>query len=138
MESRATNQRLESEEALEAQTLSGSLRAIPTLEILAGLSSGRFAAELLTSLGHPTRLRIVQLLRHQPMTVGQITSQLEISQANASQHLGVLLRSGALLRASDGATRRYSLRSPGIAKLLDVIEEFRQTHWEDLASELVG
>lgn len=138
MSQREAIHKFDSEEALEAQTLSGILRGLPTLEHLAGLSSARFAAELLTSLGHPTRLRIVALLRRAPMTVGQITTALEISQANASQHLGVLLRSGALIRESDGASRRYSLRSQEIAKVVDLIETFRQTHWEDLASELVG
>lgn len=127
------------DEALEAQTLAGSFKGLPPdLDIFAESSASQFASELLTSLGHPTRLRIVGLLRKQPMTVGQISSNLNVSQANVSQHLAVLTRAGALVRASDGATRRYSLRSTNIGKILDMVEAFRQAHSEDLASEAAG
>ncbi|MGI8924243.1 MAG: ArsR/SmtB family transcription factor [Fimbriimonadales bacterium] len=130
------------EEALEEQTLAGGFRSHSSgFEILSDLANGsenKFAAELLTSLAHATRVRIVNLLRKEPLSVSQITAGLQISQANASQHLAVLLRSGALARASNGTTRLYSLRDPSVAKVLDIIEEFRQAHREDLAAELVG
>jgi DNA-binding transcriptional ArsR family regulator len=84
-------------------------------------------------MANTTRLRIVQLLRKQPLAVGQIATILSITQANASQHLAIMLRAGILVRESEGTTRRYSLRSPIIIKVLDQIEEFRQAHKEDLA-----
>lgn len=127
------------EQDLESQTIMGSFKRLPgELHLFGEKMEGRFAAELLTALGHPTRLRIINLLRKESMTVGQIAATLSVSQANVSQHLGVLLRAGALLRESHGAARRYSLRSPAIAQILELIEEFRQVHGEDLAAELVG
>jgi DNA-binding transcriptional ArsR family regulator len=129
-------------EALEAETLAGSFRSLPPeLDIFGDLSAGasnRFAAEMLAALGHTTRLRIVNLLRKHPMTVTQLTAALGISQANVSQHLGVLLRAGALVRTADGATRHYSLRGTSIARLLELVEDFRQAHREEIASELAG
>jgi DNA-binding transcriptional ArsR family regulator len=122
---------------LENQTLAGSLRLVGTdsllLSELAGAAANRYAEEMLAAMANTTRLRIVQLLRKQPLAVGQIATILSLTQANASQHLAIMLRAGILVRESEGTTRRYSLRSPIIIKVLDQIEEFRQAHKEDLA-----
>jgi DNA-binding transcriptional ArsR family regulator len=122
---------------LENQTLAGSLRLVGSdsllLSELAGAAANRFAEEVLTAMANTTRLRIVNLLRKQPLAVGQIASALSLTQANASQHLAIMLRAGILVRESEGTTRRYSLRSRTIIKVLDHIEEFRQAHKEDLA-----
>jgi ArsR family transcriptional regulator len=98
----------------------------------------RFCAELLDSLGHPTRLRIAYLLRKSPLTVNAISTELNIPQANVSQHLAVMTRAGALTKESAGTARLYSLREPGLAKILDKIEAFWQVHREDIAAERVG
>lgn len=128
------------EDDLEAQTLAGSLRKVGTdsllLSELAGGAENRFAAEILAALGNATRLRIVNLLRKRPLTVSQITGSLRLTQANASQHLAILLRAGVVVREAEGTTRRYSLRSPTFPKMVDMIEEFRQAHREDLAEVL--
>jgi DNA-binding transcriptional ArsR family regulator len=122
---------------LENQTLAGSLRLVGTdsllLSELAGAAANRYAEEMLAAMANTRRLRIVQLLRKQPLAVGQIATILSLTQANASQHLAIMLRAGILVRESEGTTRRYSLRSPIIIKVLDQIEEFRQAHKEDLA-----
>ncbi|HET6645175.1 MAG TPA: metalloregulator ArsR/SmtB family transcription factor [Fimbriimonadales bacterium] len=121
--------------ALETQTILGGFRSYPSsVAILTDRPSAsdvRFAADLMTSLGHPTRVGIVNLLRKEPLSVGSIASGLNISQANASQHLAILLRSGILARTSSGTTRRYSLRNPNLGKMLDLIEAFRRAHLDD-------
>lgn len=128
------------EDDLERQTLAGSLRSVAAdsllLSELAGGAENRFAAEVLAALGNATRLRIVNLLRKHPLSVGQISAALSLTQANASQHLAIMLRAGMVVRESEGTTRRYSLRSPIFPKLVDLIEEFRQAHREDLAEIL--
>lgn len=125
---------------LERETLAGSLRSVDAdsllLTELAGGMENRFAAEVLASLANTTRIRIVNLLRKQPLSVGQIATALSLTQANASQHLAIMLRAGIVVRESEGTTRRYSLRSATILKLLDLLEEFRQAHKEDLAEVL--
>ena len=125
---------------LENQTLAGSLLSVSSdsllLSELAGAAANRFAEEMLGAMGNTTRLRIINLLRKQPLAGGQIASVLSWTQANASQHLAIMLRGGILVRESEGTTRRYSLRSPLIVKILDHIEEFRQAHKEDLAEVL--
>jgi DNA-binding transcriptional ArsR family regulator len=122
---------------LERQTLAGSLRSVETdsllLSELAGGADSRYVAEILGALANPTRLGIIGLLRKQPLSVGQIAAALALTQANASQHLAIMLRAGILVRESEGTTRRYSLRSATIPKVMDLLEEFRQAHREDLA-----
>lgn len=130
----------EPEDDLERQTLVGSLRSVDADSLLlielAGGEENRFAAEVMAALANPTRLRVLNLLRKQPLSVGQITTSLALTQANASQHLAIMLRAGIVVRESEGTTRRYSLRSSAIPKVLDLLEEFRQAHKEDLAEIL--
>ncbi|MCH8273527.1 MAG: winged helix-turn-helix transcriptional regulator [Armatimonadetes bacterium] len=130
------------EDPLEAETLFASLRSVaPDLGLFEEQrekAGTRFASELMTALGHPTRLRIVVALRRRPLTVSHLASLLGVSQANTSQHLGVLLRAGALVRETEGAARRYSLRGPQIGRVLDLVEGFWESHREDIAAEHVG
>jgi len=126
------------EEGLASETLSAALRDFPLYLDLLETSNGamlHFAASLMTALGHPTRLRIIQVLRNGSMTVGRISSELGISQSNASQHLAVLLRVGAVVKEPEGSSRKYSLREPRLAKILEIIEEMWETHQEDILAE---
>lgn len=98
----------------------------------------RFASELMTAMGHPTRLRIVSALRNEPMTVNHIANDLDVHQANISQHLAVLLRAGVVTREPVGTARRYHLRDESLGKICDIVEQFWQSHREDIAAEKLG
>lgn len=80
----------------------------------------RFKAELFKSLGHPLRIRILELLRGGEVSVRALLRELDVEASTASQQLGVL-RSGGIVdsRRGDG-TVYYRLRDPLIADLLDV------------------
>ncbi len=82
------------------------------------------ASALFASLGHPTRISIVELLHDKEMSVGDIASALGIAQSSASQHLAALLRTGVLTVIPRGTSRRYHVRGPRIAKILELIREF--------------
>src|SRR5262249_48777219 len=56
-------------------------------------------AELLRALAEPIRLRIVDLLRAGPKSVGAISQALDIEIVNTSHHLGILKHAG-LVRSS--------------------------------------
>lgn len=129
-----TESKKPNEDALESQTLAGSLKLLPPSMRLTE-ESGRSAADLLAALGHTTRLRILELLRRQPLTVGHISQELGVSQANVSQHLAVLLRSGALAFSSEGTSRTYSLRGDAIGKVLDLVDAFLNSHGEEIFSD---
>jgi ArsR family transcriptional regulator len=80
----------------------------------------RFKAELFKNLGHPLRIRILELLRGGEVSVRVLLRELDVEASTASQQLGVL-RSGGIVdsRRGDG-TVYYRLRDPLIAELLEV------------------
>lgn len=86
------------------------------------------ASQLFAALGHPARLRIVELLFDGPMTVNQIADSLASSQSTTSQNLAILTRAGALAVEPRGTARYYRLRGPRIPAILAVIEDFCRAH----------
>ena len=86
------------------------------------------ASQLFAALSHPTRLRIVELLCNNELTVNEIASALRIGQSGTSQHLAILTRAGVLTVEPRGASRLYCVRGPRIARILALIEEFCQVH----------
>ena len=91
-----------------------------------------FAVQLFSALAHPTRLRIVELLTVSARTVNEVAQCLGILQPNASQHLAILNRAGVVKVTPDGVARSYSLRGPRIARVLRLVNEFRNVHASDL------
>jgi ArsR family transcriptional regulator len=91
-----------------------------------------FAVQLFAALAHPTRLRIVELLTAHECTVNEVANTLGILQPNASQHLAILNRAGVVKVRPEGVARTYSLRGPRIARILVLVNDFRQVHAPDL------
>ena len=53
-------------------------------------------ADLLKSIAHPIRLKILCLLQEGEMTVGDIKSEVHTTHANISQHLSILRNQGII------------------------------------------
>jgi DNA-binding transcriptional ArsR family regulator len=84
----------------------------------------------LTALGEPNRMRIVELLRDRPYSVGEITESLALGQPQVSKHLRVLSDAG-IVEAQPVAQRRiYQLQPEPFAELENWLGTFRPT-WED-------
>lgn len=64
----------------------------------------------LTALGEPNRMRIVELLREGPLTVGEIAERVGLRQPQASKHLKVLSDKGMVAVQADANRRIYRLR----------------------------
>lgn len=65
---------------------------------------------ILSALSEPNRMKIVELLRVGPMTVGEIANQLELRQPQTSKHLKVLSESGIVEVKIRANSRIYRLR----------------------------
>ena len=65
---------------------------------------------VLSALGEPNRMRIVELLRDGPLTVGEIANRLGLRQPQTSKHLKVLGDKGIVEARVDANRRIYSLR----------------------------
>jgi len=78
-------------------------------------------AARLRVIGDPTRIRILDLLRDEELTVGEVTERLGTSQQNASKHLGVLLQAGILARRKQGNSSIYSIADRGVYELCEQV-----------------
>ena len=77
-------------------------------------------AEFFKTLGHPARIRVLELLSQREHAVAEMLPEVGIEAANLSQQLAVLRRAGLVVARKEGSTVYYSLVSPQVAELLKV------------------
>jgi DNA-binding transcriptional ArsR family regulator len=77
-------------------------------------------AEFFKTLGHPARIRVLELLSQREYTVAQMLPEVGIEPAHLSQQLAVLRRANLVTARKEGSSVRYSLTSPHVAELLTV------------------
>jgi ArsR family transcriptional regulator len=77
-------------------------------------------AEFFRVLGHPVRVRMLELLRDGNRTVGELRELIDIDSSSASQHLAALRRLGLVEATKEGTSVRYAVRDPLIFELLEV------------------
>ena len=65
----------------------------------------------------PTRRHVLDLLREQELTVGELVDALDMSQPAVSKHLRVLRDAGLVEARVDAQRRIYSLRPEPLAEL---------------------
>lgn len=75
-------------------------------------------AEFFRMLGHPVRIRVLELLQTGPVSVRDLLSEIEIEPSNLSQQLAVLRRSGIVVSIREGSTVSYALAGGDVAELL--------------------
>ncbi|WUE13084.1 metalloregulator ArsR/SmtB family transcription factor [Nonomuraea sp. NBC_00507] len=75
-------------------------------------------ADLFRTLGHPARIRILELLQDGPLPVRELLADIEIEASNLSQQLAVLRRAGLVSATREGTTVIYALPTPDVADLL--------------------
>ncbi|MBL7493628.1 winged helix-turn-helix transcriptional regulator [Frankia sp. AgB1.9] len=75
-------------------------------------------AELFRMLGHPVRVRVLELLQAGPMPVRDLLTTIEVEPSSLSQQLAVLRRSGIVTATRDGSTVVYALAGVDVADLM--------------------
>lgn len=76
------------------------------------------AANVLKALGHPVRLKVVEMLAPAERCVCETFPELGINQPNASQHLAILKAAGIVDSYRDGPKVFYRFTSPKYADLV--------------------
>src|SRR5512134_1763064 len=87
------------------------------------MRSSGYKAELLRTIAHPVRLRILEELTKGVKCVSDFEEFLEISQPNVSQHLSLLRAQGAIDYYMDGRLRCYFLVDPIIPELVELLKK---------------
>lgn len=77
-------------------------------------------AEFFKTLGHPARIRVLELLSEREHAVAEMLPEVGIEPAHLSQQLAVLRRANLVKTRKEGSNVYYSLTSPQVAELLRV------------------
>jgi ArsR family transcriptional regulator len=80
----------------------------------------RLKAEFFKALGHPVRVRVLELLSDGEQSVSSLVGDVDVGQPYLSQQLGVLRRAGFVVARRDGPNVMYALADQRIIELLAV------------------
>jgi ArsR family transcriptional regulator len=80
----------------------------------------RLKAEFFKALGHPLRIRLLELLSEGERSVSELQAEVAVEQPHLSQQLGVLRRAGFLVARREGSTVTYAMADPRVAELLSL------------------
>jgi DNA-binding transcriptional ArsR family regulator len=75
-------------------------------------------ADLLRVLGHPARVRVLELLAHREYAAGELLAEIAIEAGSLSQQLAVLRRAGLITQRREAGSVVYGVAVPGIADVL--------------------
>jgi ArsR family transcriptional regulator len=81
-------------------------------------------AELFKALGHPVRIRTLELLAEADQPVSALLADIGIEASHLSQHLAVLRRAGVVTKSRRGNAVTYSLADPSVGQMLAAARTF--------------
>lgn len=96
-------------------------------------------AELFKALGHPARIRILEVLADGERAVGEIQPMVGIELSHLSQQLAVLRRAGLVTSRKDGSSVIYAIKDGTVVELLQVAKRLlirSLTETSDLLADL--
>lgn len=99
-------------------------------------------ADFFRALGHPVRVRLLQLLREAEGSVGMLRDALDVGASATSQHLAVLRVQGLVTSRREGKMVYYRVEDPRALELLELAKEIivaaLEEHAALLGDRLVG
>ena len=75
-------------------------------------------AEFFRTLGHPVRIRVLELLCEGPKAVRELLAEIDIEPSSLSQQLAVLRRYGIVTATREGSTVVYQLAGADVSDLM--------------------
>jgi ArsR family transcriptional regulator len=97
-------------------------------EILGSQPLSEIKAQLFKALAHPGRVRILEVLRGGPLSVGELIPLVGLEPSHLSQQLGVLRRAGVVTADRRGSTVSYSIADDAVGDVLDAARRFLITN----------
>ena len=95
-----------------------------------------YKAELFKALGHPARIRILEILREGEASVSDLQVQLEVESSVVSQQLAVLRARRLVETRKVGSNVFYRVRDPQVWQMLDAGRELFVSHLAELRAGL--
>lgn len=81
------------------------------------------ASRVIRVVGHPLRLRLLELLEGEERNVTELVQASGVGQAMVSQQLKILRAEGVVGDRRDGTRVFYRITEPKVSKILDCIRE---------------
>jgi len=75
-------------------------------------------ADFFRTLGHPARIRVLELLSERDHAVHELLAEISIEPSNLSHQLAVLRRTGLITQARRDGQVFYSISAPQVSDLL--------------------
>ncbi len=94
----------------------------------------RFKAEFFKALAHPTRIRVLELLRDGEKSVGELQQEIASEGSTVSQQLAILRMKNVVDTRRVRNVVYYRLRDPLVTELLDVARRIFDSHVIELRS----
>ena len=79
------------------------------------------------ALDDPTRRKILEMLRKQDMTAGDIADEFHISKPSISHHLDLLRQANLVVSIKEGQFIRYSLNTTVFDEIMKWVINFTKT-----------
>lgn len=95
-------------------------------------------ADLFKALGHPVRIRTLELLATGAQPVSALLADIRIEASHLSQHLAVLRRAGAVTKTRQGNVVTYTLADPSVAEMLAAARAFLLHRLGETTGALAG
>ena len=95
-----------------------------------------FKAEFFKALSHPARIKILEMIRTEELSVTELQDHLGIESSGVSQHLSVLRNKNIVDSRKSGTTVYYRIRDPEILELLEVARRIFNNHLVNARSTL--
>ena len=80
---------------------------------------------VLQAIADPSRRTMLEMLREQPASAGELADALPIARPGVSRHLRVLREAGLVEVQPDGQRRIYTLRPEALVEVDDWLEGYR-------------
>jgi ArsR family transcriptional regulator len=81
------------------------------------------AADMLKAVAHPLRLRIIEFLQHEELSVGKIQDLLGVSQSLTSQQLSLMKAKGILRSRKSGNMVYYGIERPEVIQVVNCLKK---------------
>lgn len=91
------------------------------------------AGKVLDALGNPMRRQIVEILRVEPSSVGELAARLPVSRPAVSKHLRLLEEAGLVAFHTEGTRNIFRLCTDGFAEAQTWISQF----WDEALARFV-
>ncbi|WP_249226672.1 ArsR/SmtB family transcription factor [Alicyclobacillus mengziensis] len=95
-----------------------------------------FKTQLFKTMGHPTRLRILELLRTGEKTVGELQQALDIDPSSVSQQLSVMRTRQLVDARKQGTSVYYTVRDELVFDIMDIARQIFQNQISTMQSML--